>query len=229
MITVSVSALILAAPLPLAAAQPTADAAQQNAVVRAATTDRNSTNSRLLAAAEPFETLTEQSFSASPAKRKTLVSQAEQAAANVADLLAEPTRGEMKTRLAEIKQAQRQSQPADLARASVEVYRLLVSAAHPTRTPTEVNLLDYAGFRYDADLKSSPPRWTDMKTAVEYAKEQWKSISGRVTDTGLRNEFDAAIREMDRAVANKSHEDATRAVASELQLVDRLERHFARP
>ena len=30
------------------------------------------------------------------------------------------------------------------------------TAAPQTKVPTEVSLLDYAGFRYDADLKSRP-------------------------------------------------------------------------
>ena len=46
-----------------------------------------------------------------------------------------------------------------IAIAAVEGYRVLVSSVAPgANVPTEVNLLDYAGFRYDAGLKTKPTR-----------------------------------------------------------------------
>ena len=61
--------------------------------------------------------------------------------------------------------------------ASIEGYRVLVSAVTDNaKIPTEVSLLDYAGFRYDANPKARPIRWDDMATAVSFARKTWDAL-----------------------------------------------------
>ena len=132
----------------------------------------------------------------------------------------------LSNRLAEIKQAQKANNLSELALASAEGYRIVVSATHRTNVPTAVSLLDYAGFRYRADLKSKPTRWADMQSAVQFAQEQWNSISGQIADTSLRNNFAAALDRMSNAVAGASAAAAGSADKTELDLVDKLESYF---
>src|SRR6266446_1860745 len=129
--------------------------------------DPDTAASRLIAAAEPFEALTEQAFSAQPKKLDQNITAAEKAAEQVRSALPSDVASELDQRLVEIRSARKSNDRSRLALASVEGYRLLVSAAPQTKVPTAVSLLDYAGFRYDADLKSRPIRWSDMKAAME--------------------------------------------------------------
>jgi hypothetical protein len=190
--------------------------------------DLDATASRLIAAAEPFEALTEQAFSAQPKKLDRNIAAAEKAVEQARSALSSDVASELDKRLAEIRSARESNDRSLLALASVECYRLLVSAAPQTKVPTAVNLLDYAGFRYDANLKARPIRWSDMKVAVEFANRQWDSISDRVTDRALKNKFSTALQQMDAAIDRNSVAEATSGVKAELDLVDKLERYFSR-
>ena len=65
-----------------------------------------------------------------------------------------------------------------------------------------------------------------MQSAVQFAQEQWNSISGQISDTSLRNNFAAALDRMSKAVAGTSAEAAGNAGKAELDLVDKLESYF---
>jgi hypothetical protein len=188
--------------------------------------DPDAAASRLIAAAEPFEALTEQVFSAQPKKLDSNIAAAEKAVEQARSARPSGVASELDQRLAEIRSARRSNDRSRLALASVEGYRLLVSAAPQTKVPTAVSLLDYAGFRYDADVKSRPIRWSDMAAAVEFANRQWDSISARITDPALENKFSATLQQMHAAIARKAAIEAKKAVKTELDLVDKLEEHF---
>ena len=94
------------------------------------------------------------------------------------------------------------------------------------QVPVEVSLLDYAGFRYDANSKSRPVNWDQMTADAAYARETWTRISPRVTARGLSGAFDSALSGMETAVAQKNAVAAGIAVSNELALVDALEEHF---
>jgi hypothetical protein len=189
--------------------------------------DPDTAASRLIAAAEPFEALTEQAFSAQPKKLDQNITAAEKAAEQVRSALPSDVASELDQRLVEIRSARKSNDRSRLALASVEGYRLLVSAAPQTKVPTAVSLLDYAGFRYDADLKSRPIRWSDMKAAMEFANRQWDSISDRITDPALKTKFSATLQQMETAIAGKAVAEAPTGVKTELDLVDKLERYFS--
>lgn len=119
---------------------------------------------------------------------------------------------------------------ADLAIASVEAYRLFVSASPDSGPiPTQVSLLDYAGFRFSADLNAGPTRWADALAALDYADGQWSQISGRVSDTVVRNRFNSALIAMRTALVGRDLARAKQAGLHELDLVDELETWFSRP
>ena len=123
--------------------------------------------------------------------------------------------------------AMRDQNRSALAIAAVETYRVLVSAQDASaQVPVEVSLLDYAGFRYDANAKSKPINWGRMTADVVFARETWTRISPRVTAKGLSGAFDSALSGMETAVAQKNAVAAGIAVSNELALVDALEEHF---
>lgn len=181
---------------------------------------------RLRAAAEPFETLSEQSFSAKPAQLDRRIAEAVQAAGQVRPLLQPDGQGALDRQLAAIRAARQADDRAGVALASIEGYRVLVAAAPPGRVPTAVALMDYAGFRYDADLKANPPRWGDMQDAVAFVRQQWDTLAGGVYDVELAIRVEEAIGAMESAVAGTSAADGRRAAKSLLDLVDEVEAYF---
>jgi hypothetical protein len=181
---------------------------------------------KLLAAAEPFETLTEESFSAKAGQLDRRIAAAETAAGQVHALLPADGQGALDRELAAIRTARQANDRAGIALAAVEGYRVLVSAAPPGKVPTEVSLLDYSGFRYDADLKAKPVRWPDMQEATHFASQQWDAIAGRVQDARLAKRVTAALQAMQAAVEKKSAAGARHAATSLLDLVDELEGYF---
>jgi hypothetical protein len=90
-----------------------------------------------------------------------------------------------------------------------------------------VNLLDYAGFRYNADLKAVPTRWSDMAEAVSVAQQQWKALAPRVQSPDLEAKVSKALAAMEQAVEHKNKSASARSVKAELDVVDQLEKHFA--
>ena len=115
-----------------------------------------------------------------------------------------------------------------MALSAIEAYRVLVSAVTDNaKVPTEVSLLDYSGFRYDADLKASPIRWDDMAQAISFARKNWVTISPRVKSAQLAADFEKTITDMDNAVVQRSKKLATSSVKTELDLVDQLENFFS--
>jgi hypothetical protein len=189
--------------------------------------DTNS-NKKLRAAAEPFEKLTEISFSAALRTIDQTIGEAEKAARGVRGLLSNDAAGQLDAQLLAVKSARQKQDRAGLALSSIEAYRVLVSAVtSDAKVPTEVNVLDYAGFRYDADLKSSPVRWSDMAQAVLFARENWDELSPRVKSSPLATDFAKALADMDKAVVQRSESLAASAVKIELDLVDQLEKFFS--
>ncbi len=186
-------------------------------------------NSALLAAGEPFENLTEQAPTAPFATLDGMIVKAQGAAQNVRGYLPTDVAGQLDAKLGEIKVARQANRRADLALASIEVYRILISAVTPpVSTPTPVKMLDYAGFRYNADLIATPSRWSDMTQAIAVARDNWSQLSPQVTDQALRSKVDAAIAEMESAATSRNAKQAAGAVKRELDLVDALEKFFSK-
>jgi hypothetical protein len=220
--TPAASARATAASAPMSSGSPMSAAASQHSPASAVSGDK-----ALLAAAESFENLTEMAFSSNWLKIDGTISEAEHAASAARGSLPQEAVGTMDAHLAAMTAARQKHDRADLALSSIEVYRVLVSSVSAgTRIPAQVSLLDYAGFRYDADLKSSPIRWGDMNQAVAFAHQQWAVIAPRLKNTPLATQFEKAVDGMDRAARQKNASLAAASVKSESDLVDELEAYF---
>ena len=103
-------------------------------------------NEKLRAAAEPFENLTEISFSATlPAIDRT-IGEAESAAREIRGSLPADAVRRMDMLISAMKSTRQKQDRAGLALASIEVYRVLVSAVTDNaKVPIEVSLLDTVG------------------------------------------------------------------------------------
>lgn len=226
----AVLALALAACGRSGASSDVAPPSPTTSVASVAVPAASSADAALLAAAEPFEKLTETAFSATPAELDLTIGEVRTAAAGVRSALSASAVGLLDERLAAIASARGADRRADLAIAAVEGYRVLVSAVSAAaKVPTAVNLLDYAGFRYDANLKAKPARWADMMQAMAFAREQWASIASRVTDSALRGQMDTSLTEMEGAAKRRDVPAAAAAAQRELALVDDLEKFFNAP
>lgn len=211
----------------LAACNPQTDKANPPTTATASSPAASDRNVRLLAAAEDYETLTETAFDKTFPELAASSTAARQKASEARASLAPDQAGRLDTLGAAIDAALRDQNRSALAIAAVETYRVLVSAQDASaQVPVEVSLLDYAGFRYDANAKSRPADWDQMAGDVAFARETWARISPRVTAKGLSGAFDSALSGMETAVAQKNAVAAGIAVSNELALVDALEEHF---
>ncbi len=212
---------------PLLAAEPNPAAQAAPPASRSAPANTNS-NEKLRAAAEPFEKLTEISFEAALTAIDQTIGESEAAAQGVRTLLSINAASHLDAQIAAMKSARQKQDRAGLALASIEAYRVLVSAvADSAKVPTEVSLLDYAGFRYDADLKAGPIRWGDMTEAVAFARENWAKLLPRAKSFPRAAAIEKAVADMDQAAAQKDVASATSSVKAELDLVDQLETFFS--
>lgn len=189
--------------------------------------DTASRDSALYAAAEPFEALTEQAATASSEQLGSLRDDARTAAAGVATSLGAAENRAIDGYLAAVDTAMETGDRSEIALSAVEGYRTLVEATSGSGSvPRNVSLLDYAGFRYQADLAAKPIRWDDATAALGFADQQWAGLQEEVMDESLRNIFDTALGDLRAATDARDATRARAAVAFELNLVDMLEHHF---
>jgi hypothetical protein len=192
-----------------------------------ASSDPDAQYSPLIAAAEPFEALTEQAPVASPDKLKVLISDVQAAVSGVTGKLDDARQSALDRQLIDIAIASERDDRADIALASIEGYRTLIESARDTGpVPRAVSLLDYAGFRYQADLAARPVRWDDATKAMSFADSQWAGLERQVADAALKDDFAKALETMRIAAKASDLAAARSAVAHELDLVDKLEQHF---
>jgi hypothetical protein len=184
----------------------------------------------LLAAASPFEDLTEFALAADTrGMQQALKAYGEQAAA-VNKVLSAPARQEMAALLVAIGRAESKGAHQEVALNSVEAYRLLVESLDPNGlvVPIQVAKLDYVGFRLKVLLAASPAEWPAIQTASEAAGRYWRELEPRVADKGLRDAVKTVIAGLQQAASNKNAEMAAFAAQMDLALVDLLEEYFGR-
>lgn len=190
--------------------------------------DPDAQASQLMAAAEPFENLTEEAFTSDSSKLDDLIAKAKSSAVGAEKLLPAAESKSLLAHVNAIDAARVSNNRTDLAIAAVEGYRTLVSSAPDNpKVPKQVSLLDYSGFRYQANLKATPPRWSDTLAALDFADGQWKEISSTVSDQTLSKKVSDALSAMRSASQKKDAKAAMAASTTELDLVDLLEKYFA--
>lgn len=205
-----------------------APAAQMAPTTFVAVPSAANSNTKLRAAAEPFENLTEISFTAAWTRIDQTAAKAEAAAGRARGSLSKDAAVQLDAQIAAIKSALQQHDRAGLALSSIEGYRVLVSAVTDNaKIPTEVSLLDYAGFRYDANLKAHPIRWDEMASTVSFARKTWNTLSPTAKASPVATKFEKAISDMGKAVVERNKSLAASSVKTELALVDQLEKFFS--
>lgn len=204
------------------AASPAKPASQDSQSVRR--------NVQLLAAAEPFETLTEQAFTAPPPELTKLHDEARRQLAAAGPALTNSDAAKLSVLSSDLQAAFAQDDRPAIAVASVESFRVLVSAQDATtaKAPIAVSLLDYAGFRFDAHLKAKPPRWNELAGDAAFTRATWAGLRPQVTSAGLADAFETALSGMEEGVSQRNISLAQYAARTELALVDLLEEHLAR-
>jgi hypothetical protein len=182
----------------------------------------------LLAAAEPFEALTEAAFIARWPTVDRGIATAMATAEHVKTALPADAQRELKTHLDAIAAARSEGNRATIALDSLEVYRLFVSHAPPELVPREVNLLRYVGLRYDADVRALPVSgWADMAQTVALGQRAWSAIEGSVTEARLRERTSKALTDMAEAARRKDPALAVDAQRREIEAVTLLETYFS--
>ena len=180
-----------------------------------------------LAAAEPFQALARSAFSAPLPLLDREIARAVAIAQHVKPALPLDAQRELKTQLDAIAAARRDDNRAGVAWASVEIYRLFASHGPPNGGPRDVNLLRYAGLRYEADLKARPVSWDDMVEAATFGHRTWTEIQGRVSDPALRERMSRALADMAQAAQRRDSALAADADGRALELASLLEAHLA--
>lgn len=193
-------------------------------------TNLATTTKALLTAAEPFEALTETAFTASKSQRSKAIEADADAVRSVQGIVPQSVLIVLKRNMAAISAADVADHPADIALASIENYRALVSAVpgNPA-VPVDVSLLDYSGFRFDADAQATPVRWDDMSRTVAFARQRWSSVRQHGAAAKIAPRFQAALNAMEQAAREKNAAHARLAAKVELDLVDKLEAAFEHP
>jgi len=201
-----------------------------NKAAIASTGNNVGVRTKVLAAVEPFETLTETAFTATAPELAKSIDATDAAARSIATLVPGDVAQRLQAQSAAIHRAQTSGQRADVALASIEGFREVVGAVPAgAPIPADVSLLDYAGLRYDSDVQANPPRWDDTAKAIIYARERTAALAPLAQAAPLLPAMNAAISGMKTAA---SAHDAARARAGakvELDLVDKLEATFAPP
>lgn len=180
-------------------------------------------NEAIRAAAEPFEALTEQAFTADWPALDRIIADAGKAVAG-ASLPADKA-ALLSRRVSTIAAARASSDRVGLALAAVEGYREIIESQDQRTASSSIaiSLLDYAGFRYDALAQAAAVDWPEMARSVEFARGQWKLLAGSMQSKALPGVMTEALGGMASAVEQKDVTFARSAAATELALVDLLE------
>ncbi len=187
-------------------------------------------NQVLLAAASPFEDLTESALANDTrGMRQALKAYADQAE-GVNKVLSAPARREMASFIAAIRRAESKGDHHAVALNAVEAYRVLVESLDPNGlvVPIQVAKLDYVGFRLKVLLAASPPDWPAIQKTSEEAAGHWQALEPRVVDKGLRDAVKTVIAGLNQATRTNNTEMAVFAAQMDLALVDLLEGYFER-
>ncbi len=135
-------------------------------------------NQVLLAAASPFEDLTESALAKDTRGMRQAVKACNDQAEGVNKVLPVPARQEMAALLARIRRAEATGDHHAVALNAVEAYRVLVEALNPNGlvVPIQVAKLDYVGFRLKVLLAASPPDWPAIKKTGQAAAGHWQAL-----------------------------------------------------
>lgn len=181
----------------------------------------------VLAAVEPFEALAETAFTATTAELDKSIRAARDAVNSINKVIPADVASRLQGYISTIESARKTDRRADIAIASIEGFREIVSVASGTSAiPADVSLLDYSGIRFDSDALAKPPRWDDMVRAIAYGRERTAALSRFAPAAKLLPEVEKAFVQMEQAVSLRDVKAARAAAKKQLDLVDELEVAF---
>jgi hypothetical protein len=198
-------------------------------VTPAAASPTSRANDLLLSAMSPFEDMTEFALAGNGSGiSKTLVA-ADQQAAVVRKVLPAPAAGRLDTLMGGLHKAAAAKDHHEVARSSVEVFRLLTDnlQARELKVPKEVSLLDYAGYRLRVLAAAKSPDWQEVQKTAGEAAGWWNAVKSKVSDGALRATFDSVIRGLGDAARLQNLPMLRFAAQIDLDLVDLLEGNLA--
>jgi hypothetical protein len=199
-----------------------------SATIVLAATANSSQNDQLLAAASPFEDLTEYALAGNEAGIAQSLRACDQQKSQVNRLLSPKARAQLEQLISTMKQAQIQGSNEQIALKAVAAYRVLIESldARHLIVPLQVSLLDYVGFRMQVLLHLKPIDWSGVQRTADEAKQHWRAIESRVADKNLHTAMTTTIDGMIRAAQIRNMEMAGFAAKIDLDLVDLLEGYF---
>lgn len=182
----------------------------------------------LSANAEAFEALTEHAAAAPIASLESETAQTIASATACRQALTDAQASELAQIIHRLGAFKAAHDRTAFALSAVEGYRIFVSTQprNVRDVPLEIALLDYAGFRYQASVRASPPLWSESGLALDFADAQWRAVSGQISDSRLASSFEADLAAMRNALQSSDAAAAQKAVTVELDHVDLLEQHF---
>lgn len=187
-------------------------------------------NEKLLKATDPFEGLTETAIDGNSAKIAKAVKTAEEARPATRALLTAGAATRFDQLFDELTAAHAKRDFVTVALQSAELYKVLVTACDASAlvVPMEVSLLDYAGFRIHALLKASAPDWSAIAAVTVEANGYWAKIRSRVANKKLQSGMDKAQAAMAASAAKHDAALSHSSAKANLDLVDDLEKFFAK-
>ncbi len=187
-------------------------------------------NEKILEATDPFEGLTETALTGNAGKIASAFKAAKKEQAATRALLPAGSTARYDEVFAALEAAQAKKDNIAVSLAAAELYKVLVSSLDTAAldVPKEVSLLDYVGFRISALLKAPAIDWSAIDATTKEANAYWATVRDRVSDTKLRAQMDAAQKGLTTAAQSRDAALAQTAVKSDLDLVDDLEKHFAK-
>lgn len=201
------------------------------AIAPAATTAPGDSNAVLLAAASPFEDMTEFALNSDPAGVDKARNAYSQHSAQVDAALDADQRRRLQTRIDAIDKGRDASDFSAVALDAVEAYGILVAAlkSQGLKVPVQVANLDYAGFKLKVLMHGTASDWPGAHAVARQADADWSAIKADVTgNPGLLDAMNVAVDGMTQATASENQEMGAFAAEVDLALVDLLEAHFER-
>lgn len=184
-------------------------------------------NGAVKAAIEPFEMITEQAFSASPAELRTMIARAQTSYRAAKPALTSEQRMAADAQLKSLTAAEGNASRMATALASNELFRQLLEAQQRPQDPAVIaGLLDYAGFRYQALVQADQVDWQELLRTAMFARGEWRRLSPLIDDPALRDRFGASVDALAKGAVVRDRASALKAATSELELVDLLEKNL---
>jgi hypothetical protein len=198
------------------------------AVAAASTVQVSPHDAKVQAAMEPFEALAETALTQTHKQVAKAYQAAHASRASARALLPAAQTAAFDASFAQLDAANGQHDFKTASLAAAELYKQMVlSVEAPAPASTQVNLLDYAGFRL-AGLLHATPDWPAIAMTAQEANGNWAAIRGQVGDAHLRARMDAAQQQLAVGANRKDAKMLKPAIKQDLDLVDALEIYFAK-